>query len=170
MPAIDRTCPQCGKDLPDLPLCYATEAPWRMLGVTESEFDKRVELSADLCVVDEKFFFVRGHIEIPVLDTPSRFAWSVWCSLSEQSFRHLCERWDDAGRDQDPPYFGWLTSLLPGYPETLHMKTSVQSRDVGVVPLVTVFEPAEHPLVHEQGAGISMARIHEFAHLILHKP
>lgn len=162
------TCAHCNKPLTDPPLCYAAEAPWRKLGVAESELNSRVVLSDDICVVDDKYFFVRGQIVIPIVDHPSTFLWSVWCSLSEKSFRDVLERWDEPMRAEDPAYFGWLTSQLPGYPDTLHLQTTVRSRGVGVVPLVTVFEPADHPIVQEQREGISMARVHEFAHLILH--
>jgi len=171
------TCAQCGQILTDPPLCYAVEAPWRLVGVPESELENRVllsedmcvvDLSEDMCVVDAKYFFVRGQIAIPILDRPATFLWSVWCSLSENSFRDVFERWDEPARPDDPPYFGWLMSILPGYPETLHMQARVQSRGVGVVPLVTVVEPAGHPLVREQQEGITMERVHEFAHLVLH--
>lgn len=162
------TCAHCNQPLTDPPLCYAAEAPWRILGVSESELDSRVVLSDDQCIVDEKYFFIRGHIEIPIVDAASLFIWSVWCSLSDKSFQHMGDRWNEPSRSEDPAYFGWLTSQLPGYPDTLHLQTTVQSRGLGVVPLVTVFEPADHPIVQEQREGISMARVHEFAHLILH--
>ena len=59
-----------------------------------------------------------------------------------------------------------MTSL-PCYPETLHLKASVQSREVGVVPAVTV-EPSDHPLSVEQRGGVTMDRVRDFAHEILH--
>ena len=148
-------------------MCYGAEAPWRLLGVPEKEFEKRVDLTADQCVVDENTFLIRGHIILPVVDHPEPFAWSVWCSLSEKSFLHACDRWFNPDRAADPPYFGWLMTALPCYPETLHLKTSVQSRGVGVVPAVTV-EPCDHPLSVEQRSGITMERVREFAHEILH--
>jgi hypothetical protein len=160
-------CAQCGSAAPDVPLCYGAEAPWRLLGIPEAEFDKRVDLTADQCVVDGTQFLIRGHIILPIVDSSETFAWSVWCSLSEKSFLHACDRWFEPKRVSDPPYFGWLMSSLPCYPETLHLKTSVQSREVGVVPAVTV-EPSSHPLSVEQSRGITMDRVREFAHEILH--
>lgn len=53
------TCPICGNAQPELPLCYGAEAPWRELGVSDEEFERRVELSPDQCVVDERYFFIR---------------------------------------------------------------------------------------------------------------
>ena len=160
-------CRECGATLPDAPLCYGADAPWRSLGVAESEFESRVDLTGDQCVVDETQFFVRGHIDIPVIGSDDLFSWSVWCSLSEKSFLHACDRWLEPGRVNDPPYFGWLMTSLPVYPETLHLKTTVRSREVGRVPLVTV-EPSDHPLAVEQRSGMTRDRIEAIAHAILH--
>lgn len=150
-------------------MCYGAEAPWRIMGIPEDEVETRVDLTDDQCVIDEKSFFIRGHIPIPVLDSGETFLWSVWCSLSERSFLHACDRWNDSDRMNDPPYFGWLMSRLPGYPDTIHLQTSVQSRAVGLVPHITVLEPSQHPLVLEQRDGITMDRVQEFAHIILHE-
>ncbi|MGO9249589.1 MAG: DUF2199 domain-containing protein, partial [Solirubrobacteraceae bacterium] len=82
------TCRTCGVEHTDVPLCFGIEAPWRAL-VPESEFDQRVDLTSDQCVVDGQHFFIRGHIEIPIHDYPEPFAFSVWSSLSERSFLHI---------------------------------------------------------------------------------
>jgi len=144
----------------------AVEAPWRAL-VGEEEFDDRVVLSNDQCVVDGKEFFVRGHIEIPIHNHPDFLAFSVWSSLSEKSFQHMCDRWDELDRGDDSPYFGWLCTPIPVYPETIHLKLSVQSRSPGLTPLFTV-EPTDHPLSIDQHNGISVQRWHELVHKILH--
>ena len=103
------TCAICKAQHSSLPLCFGADAPWRALA-PEAEFDERVELTADQCVVDGEHFFVRGHIELPIIDTTDTFAWSVWCSLSEKSFRDMTERWEDPLRDGDG-YFGCATGF-----------------------------------------------------------
>ena len=160
-------CNCCGVELEELPLCFGAEAPWREL-VPEAEFARRVELTKDQCVVDGKVFFIRGRIEIPILDFPELLALSVWSSLSETSFRHMTERWEDEDRGSDAPYFGWLSNSIAVYPETLNLKVSVQSRAPGLVPLFTV-EPTEHALAVDQHSGISVGRWHELAHKFLHE-
>ncbi len=94
------------------------------------------------------------------------FIWSVWVSLSEKSFEHVCENWESEGREECTPYFGWLSTNLPCYPETLHLKTSIQSQPIGCVPLITV-ELTNHPLSIEQAEGITMDRAHQIIHQIL---
>ena len=119
-------CATCGVEHDDLPTCFGCEAPWREL-VAESEFESRVELTRDQCVVDGSVFFVRGHLEIPIVGHPETLVLAVWSSLSEQSFCHMCDRWNDDDRHYDPPYFGWLSSRLPVYPDTVNLKLSVQT-------------------------------------------
>lgn len=141
---------------------FGAEAPWRLIGIPEEEFAQRVELNADLCVVDGEHFFVRGHIEIPIHGGDEPFAWSVWCSLARESFGHAMEHWHDEHRDEQPPYFGWLCTELPIYPSTLHLKTHVHSRKPGVVPSIEL-EPTDHPLAVEQREGISWGRVEQLA-------
>lgn len=160
------TCAICGEEHDTLPTVYGAPAPWPLLGVTPEEFEQRVETNADLCVVDGKHFFVRGHIELRIEGQSDPFAWSVWCSLSHSSFERMMETWTDDGRDEAPPYFGWLCTELPTYPSTLHLKTHVQNRKPGEVPLVHL-EPTDHPLAVEQREGITIRRVEEIAHAVL---
>lgn len=164
---MPRRCPTCQTEHDDLPLCFGIDAPWPAY-VHERDFKRRVELTDDQCVIDGEHFFIRGHIEIPIHDYPDTLAFSVWSSLSEQSFRHMTDRWDDPDRDTDPPYFGWLCSPISVYPDTIHLKVSVQSRAPGFTPLFTL-EPTDHPLAIDQHNGISADRWHTIAHQILHE-
>ncbi len=154
-------CSICGQKHDEVPLCFGCKAPWRYL-VKESDFAERVYLDQDICVVDAKLFFIRGHIQIPIIGTNEIFAFSVWCSLSEKSYQKTIERWFEPTRELDDAYFGWLSSHIPIYPETIHLETSVQSRAVGLVPLITL-EHTDHPLAIEQHHGITEARWHELA-------
>lgn len=159
------TCATCGVEHASLPLCFGADAPWRTF-VPQREFNGRVQLTADQCVVDGQYFFIRGHIELPIVDAADHFSWSVWCSLSEASFRRMTERWDDPRRDGDG-YFGWLCTQIPVYPSTLHLQTNVRVRAVGLVPLIELHE-CEHPLYLEQRDGVTLERVHQIVHLATH--
>lgn len=159
-------CQICDEEHGDLPDCFAIAAPWPSF-VPEDEFDSRVALTEDLCVVDEEHFFVRGHIEIPIHGREQPLSFSVWASLSGVSFTHLCDRWNEADRDADPPYFGWLCSPIFVYPSTIHLKLSVQSRPPGFTPLFTV-EPTGHRLAIDQHQGITEDRWRQIVHQIIH--
>lgn len=161
------TCQTCGVEHADIPLCFGIEAPWRAF-VPEAEFNQRVQLTPDRCIIDRQHFFIRGHIEIPIHNYPEPLAFAVWSSLSEKSFLHMSERWEAPDRASDPPYFGWLCSPIAVYPSTIHLKLSVQSRPPGLTHIFTL-EPTEHPLAIDQRNGISIDRWHQIAHQLLHQ-
>jgi Uncharacterized protein conserved in bacteria (DUF2199). len=125
-------------------------------------------LSPDQCVIRRQAFFVHGLIEIPVTDTDEIFAWGVWVSLSEEKFTRVTRLWNTAGRETEPPYFGWLSTELQLYsPTTIELKTNVHGRPVGERPFIEL-EPTDHPLAVEQRTGITRARVQEIAETLLH--
>ena len=156
------TCAICNTPIGELPMCLGSSSPaFRM--VSEADYEQRVIENEGQCIVDDEHFFVREHIEIPIHESEEVFIWSVWVSLSEPSFEKMSKSWEQIGRENNEPYFGWLMSSLPGYPETLYLKTSVQEQPVGKVPIITL-EPTEHPLSVEQHQGITMSRVQEIVH------
>ncbi|HEX8657994.1 MAG TPA: DUF2199 domain-containing protein [Hymenobacter sp.] len=161
------TCSRCGEFHEGVPMCFGAEFPDFYYGVPPKERASRVELTESLCVVDEAHFFIRGRIEIPVIDSEEVFCWNVWTSLSEENFIRTNEVWNDPGREQEPAYFGWLQTSLPGYPETLQLKTLVHTQPVGFIPQVEVVE-ANHPLATEQQQGITWVRVIELVETLMH--
>lgn len=165
-------CSICNALHHGLPFSYGSSAPALWFMMPEAERTVRALLSSDQCVIDDKYFFVLGCLEIPVLDAleadESIFKWLVWVSLSENSFQRMSDLWETVGRESEPPYFGWLSTALPSYPETtLHLKTSVHTRPVGERPLIEL-EATEHPLAVEQRQGITLKRVQEIAECVLH--
>ena len=164
MPTFQCSC--CGTVLEGPPSSWAFEAPdlWYQL---PSEVRDRSELCPDQCVVNNEHFFIKGVIEIPVVDSDEGFSWCVWVSLSERNFLRAAEVWDDPERTNEPPYFGWLCNSVPGYPETLHLKTMVRTREIGVRPLIEL-EATDHPLSVEQRNGITVDRVRQIAEAMYH--
>lgn len=145
---------------------YGASAPALWFAIPESEREIRVELSSDMCMIDEHAFIV-GNLEIPVHGCREHFSWDVWVSLSAANFQRAVQLWHQSGRESELPYFGWLCTSLPGYPETLHLKTQVHTREVGRRPFIEL-EDTEHPLAVEQRNGITLERVQEIAELVLH--
>ena len=160
-------CRGCGQWHDELPLHYGAEVPLAFYGVPEAERDKRCLINADMCIIDEEHFFVVGNLEIPVIGHDEHFSWDVWVSLSRDNFRRAYQLWTTKGRESEPPYFGWLSTQLPGYPDTIHLITHVHTREVGRRPFVEL-EPTDHPLAVEQRTGITWDRVQEIAETVLH--
>ncbi|WP_285583832.1 DUF2199 domain-containing protein [Actinoallomurus iriomotensis] len=160
------TCSCCGRHHGELPLSFSTPAP--AFWTPDLVDDPDSELSSDQCVIKRQAFFVRGLIEIPVVDTGEVFTWGVWVSLSEENFTRAARLWDVPGREAEPPYFGWLSTELPIYsPTTVELKTNLHTRPVGERPAVEL-EPTAHPLAIEQRQGITRARVQRIAETLLH--
>ena len=158
-------CQKCGQFHEELPLSFAAPAPFNRsdeLIKEENSF-----LGTDICVIRGQEFYIRGNVEIPIVESDSVFAYSIWVSLSFASYSHVTENWTNLERSQHEGYFGWFSCRLPGYPETINLKTHVHIRNLGVVPYIEL-EPTNHPLAIEQRTGISMGRVQEIAEINLH--
>jgi hypothetical protein len=160
-------CGKCGQFHAELPMDFGADAPVAYYSIPQQQREARCKLTSDLCIIDEQEFFVRGCLEIPVVDGPRPFVWGVWTSLSKQSFKRMTELWESPGREAEPPFFGWLCTSLPLYQRTLLLKTNVHSRPVGKRPFVEL-QPTDHPLAVEQRQGITMDRVRAIAEALLH--
>ena len=161
-------CKTCGEEHEGPPLSYGAEAPAAYYGVPEEEREKRCHLSSDQCIIDNEFFFILGNIYLPIIDKEETFNWMAWVSLSEANFDRASELWETPGREEEPAYFGWLSTELPCYPSsTLSLKTNVHTQEIGVRPVIEL-QDSDHPLEKEQKEGITWERVEEISSLILH--
>ena len=160
-------CRSCGEFHKGLPLAYGSDAPLYWEAIPEDEREERAILDSDLCMIDKQYFFVVGRLEIPIINEPEKFSWNVWVSLSEESFKRLMSIWISEGREKEAPFFGWLNTALPGYPDTVNLKAQVHTRPVGMRPYVEL-ESTDHPLAVEQRTGITLERVQQIAEVVLH--
>src|SRR5262245_56756972 len=118
------TCPKCGRSHQGFPnLHYAS--PNYVNQIPEYERPKRVFLTEDLCVIDDKDFFVRCRLLLPVRGISEEFGWGVWSTLSEANFHRYQQHFDE-DMSGCSPMFGYLSNRLPDYPDTLNLRLSVQ--------------------------------------------
>lgn len=160
-------CSSCGTYHDELPLAFGSSAPayWS----PELAQDPDSALDEELCVIRNEHFFILGNLQVPIAGEDEVFSWGVWVSLSQKNFSRTVELWTAPGREAEPPYFGWLSTELPYAPHsTLQLKTHVHTQPVGVRPQIEL-EPTDHPLAVEQRTGITRERIHEIAHLVMHR-
>ncbi len=146
---------------------YAVKAPRNWFGLPEAERETRAELSDDLCMIDGSEHYVRGCLEVPVLDSPELFVWGVWVSISEASVKRILELWDAAVVENEPPRFGWLSTRITGYPEPIEIRCRVHIRAGNLRPRIEL-EPTDYKLAIEQRSGITLDRVKEIAALSEH--
>ena len=88
-------------------------------------------------------------------------------SLSEENFLRANDRWSDPERVNEATYFGWFQTVLPGYSDTLNIKTMVHTQAVGTIPQIEVIDEA-HLLTAEQSQGITWQRVFELVEAAMH--
>jgi hypothetical protein len=128
-----------------------------------------VDLTEDGCVIDEKEFYLKGLLELPVQGSSDRFVWGVWLSVSEESLKRYTALFSDVRRTRGEQLFGWLCNELPDYPSTQLLKTMLHVREYPMRPIVEL-EPTDHPLAVEQRDGLPEERAIQLAHRLLHPP
>lgn len=148
-------------------MSYGASAPTLWFRIPPEERAARAELSSDQCIIDERYYFILGTIPIKITDTDKSFLWLAWVSLGAEDFVRAAELWTMHGRESEPPYAGYLASALPGYPDTLNLKTEVYTRPPGERPYLLV-ESSDHPLAAEQRDGMTLARVQEIAEIVRH--
>lgn len=163
------TCPTCGKSHSDAPLSFAVDFPDMYAHLKREDRDLRAVVGTDQCIVDERWFFVRGCLEIPVLGLSEPFLWSLWASVRQDVFDEISDCWTQEGREKTHgPFKSRLANSLSVYPETLNLKVEIRMQPVGTRPLFLA-EEAEHQLAIEQRLGITWTRAMDLASFLLHQ-
>ena len=150
-------CNSCGQTHQGMP-SFGAKAPLSYYEIPEPDRAQRCDLGSDDCVIDGKYFFVRGCIEIPVHGQTEPLNWGVWVSLSKESHLAWLSSFDSHTRSHIGPFFEWLNAWLKPYPDTLNLKTKVHLRNKGIRPYIEL-EPTDHALAMEQRQGISVDRV-----------
>jgi hypothetical protein len=159
-------CSTCGQVHKNVPLSWGPDAPAAWAAMPPEIRDKRGELGTDQCVIDGERFFIRGRIEIPVVDTKEIFAWLVWAEVDQSDFMKMGELWTTPGREKNSPiYGGRIANELSIYPSpTLGVSINLHTRPVGHRPFFEVM--ADHSIGKEQRNGISSHRVQEIADIL----
>jgi hypothetical protein len=152
-------CGCCGKYIEGIPLDFGYKYPAHYFAVPENERDTSIQSTADWCIIDGKDFFIRGRIEIPIIDYNDTFCWGAWVSVSEKTFRRLINAWEKGIISEESSFFGWLSSEIPTYSlPTLNLKTNVHDTSPNSLPIIEL-QSSDHPLAIEQKDGITLQQL-----------
>jgi len=152
-----------------LPMSFAADSPDMYANMNRNERDARSVRGSDQYIIDQKWFFIRGCLEVPIIGSGDVFLWGLWASVREEVFDEISECWELAGREKSRgPFKGRLANSLSVYPETLNLKVQIALRPVGERPLLMI-EENDHPLAMEQGSGINRERALALGSLLLHQ-
>lgn len=123
-------------------------------------------LTDDLCVINNEDYFIRVILEIPIMNHAEPFLWGVWVSQSKENFEFYKENFDKnlEGRHT----FGWFSNVLPGYENTLNLKTQSCFQEQGTRPIIEIGE-CDHQLYKDFIHGITLKRAQEIMKISLKK-
>jgi len=136
--------------------------------VPREEIETRVVITPDLCVIDNREFYVRGRIPVPIVGLDEPFIWGVWAEVGPKDFMRTNEMWTTEGRELEAPFKGYLDSELFLFGNTINLEVMVQTQVVGRRPHFTVMDP-QHPIAVDQRDGLTMERVIDIAEMILHR-
>lgn len=160
------SCKLCGVAHDARTSAFLVPLPDMLAALPVDEFSRRVERSSDQCVLDGEHFFLLGNLDVPVRGEERSVRWTVWTTLSRESFQRATELWTTPGRESEPAYFGWLSNQIPGYPQTVPLALHVHTQPVGIRPILTVLDE-DHDLSREQRDGVTSERADELIHAAL---
>jgi len=161
-------CATCGKVHETLAMSFTADSPDMYANMNRDERDARCIRGSDQYIIDQKWFFIRGCLEIPIAGSDEVFIWGWWASIRQEVFDELEDCWELEGREESRgPFKGRLANSLAEYPETLNLKIRILLQPVGTRPLFVV-EESDHMLAIEQASGIQRRRAIELAPLALH--
>ncbi len=153
-------CHTCGKEHDGLP-DVGYKAPDHYFDVPAEDRSTRTRLTADTCSIDDGDFFIRGVIQIPLINSSDKFGLGVWISLAPKNFQIYLDNFDtpDIG-----PFLGWLCNRMPFYSQTtLSLKARAHFQGKNQRPLIEL-EPTDHPLSVDFRNGITVERAWEIVH------
>jgi len=150
-------CSCCNEVFDQMSLCFGSQFPAYYFAIPEEEREQRIQLEESLCVIDEKYFFHRGRLTIPIIDYHEDLVFNVWTSISEENFYQRVELWEDESRANQEPYFGWMQTNVPTYGETLSLQSIAIEQGLELIPEIKIIEE-NHPLKMDQENGITLEK------------
>lgn len=156
-------CKSCGAVHPERPTCFGFDAPTVVAQLNDVDRERRVAISSDQCILDDENFFILGTLDVPIQGSDEILRWIAWSTLSRPNFERASELWSVDGRESEPPYSGWLSNRIPGFPDTLNVKLLVHTAPLGCRPRFEVM--GDHPIGDVQRHGITGERADELIHV-----
>ncbi|WP_312824337.1 DUF2199 domain-containing protein [Epilithonimonas sp.] len=161
-------CNCCGKIYDNIPMTFGNDYPAFYYSIPDDEIENRIEYQKSLCVIDEKYFFHRVRLEIPILDYSENLNFDIWTTISEENFIKRNDDWNNSERTDNEPYFGWLENEIPTYFDTFHLETISRENEVGLIPSLEIIDE-NHPLYFDQQNGITLEKAQKIVQNILEK-
>jgi hypothetical protein len=126
------------------------------------DIDPRNYLLEDFCVIDNRQFFIRSVIALPILGSGGvEFAFSAWVSVSAGDFDRYGEGFDARDQDKMGSFPGKLANRVGAFGETLDLPCVVRPQPGTDRPLLFI-DADGHPLAKAQTTGLTFEQLLDF--------
>ena len=93
-------CATCGQSHEGIDFSFAADSPDPYANLSSDKRDTRAILTTDHCIIDQKMFFLRGCLEIPIIGHSDPFLWGLWAIVWEKDFDEIDDCWESPGREK----------------------------------------------------------------------
>jgi hypothetical protein len=97
-----------------MPMDVAFGKPADYFAVPTEERSRRCALTSDWCSIEPDAFYIRGCLEVPVVNPNEPFVWGLWVPIGEPDFQRYLPLYDSDG-SQEPPFHGYLCGEHRGH-------------------------------------------------------
>lgn len=156
-PRLRYRCPDC-RDIHDgLPdLCFAL--PDAIFELDAAAREKRALVSSDLCVLDDRRYFIRCVLEVAISEHTDVFAYGLWAEVAARDFNRYAVYYNTDAPAHVATFNGQVANRLPLTKETLGLACEIRlSNEEGMRPAITI-TVAGHELHGEQESGVALDR------------
>ena len=157
-------CPCCEKLVPaeDMELSY--RKPDAVACMDQEDIDAQCKYTDDYYACEEKYFYIRGILPLPVLEAGRNYHLGVWVQVSSNSFNKIWDLWDDKNQSNEPPIRALLANDIHLHENTQNIEVEIQLTGPTSRPNVIV-KDHESSLYKEQQHGIAIHRASEYSDL-----
>ena len=161
-------CAMCGREHEGPPLAYDFPPIPASVGqvVGRDELEQRTRRTDDQFFLDEERFWLKGLLELPVLDAEQPLLFGVWVEVERDVLTAIERAWDTDELVRSR-FEGTFDTIVWPYKNALGLLVGLDYHSREQRPRVVVLDAA-HELGREQRDGITLERVRELAARIEH--
>lgn len=158
-------CSCCGKFVPATNIELSFRRPDEIAAMDKDEAKKRSRFNDDVGVLDEKRYFVRCVLPLPVHESQYPYSIGAWAEVTENDFDVIWEHWTDENQSHLPTMRAVLANQVPLTKGSLACDINITMTGPTTRPKIEILDET-CSLFAEQNYGITIHRASEYSDLV----
>lgn len=158
-------CKTCETFHEHFPLDLAFQKPDEYFEIAKDEVNQRIWLNdafnADICMIDNYKFFIRGILPFPIIDTNDKFRFGIWVQVKEENCKRYYELWETNDASKEPSFDGVISNKLPHFEQSRGLAVTIKFQSNNQRPLFYLDTPKQDISI-KQKTGVTMDEVHNF--------